>query len=120
MKLDGWRFALQIVNFLVLVWLLQHFLYRPARRALDRRKEAWAREQQSLAERQARLGALEAESKAQREESWPSGSRCSRRHKWRCRRSDTGCWKRSGRTRSGFVPSPGQRWSANGSRQEIG
>ncbi len=29
MRIDGWTLALQAANFLVLVWLLQHFLYRP-------------------------------------------------------------------------------------------
>jgi F-type H+-transporting ATPase subunit b len=29
MRIDWWTFLLQAANFLVLVWLLQHFLYRP-------------------------------------------------------------------------------------------
>ena len=29
MRIDWWTLALQAANFLVLVWLLQHFLYRP-------------------------------------------------------------------------------------------
>jgi F-type H+-transporting ATPase subunit b len=29
MRIDWWTLALQATNFLVLVWLLQHFLYRP-------------------------------------------------------------------------------------------
>jgi F-type H+-transporting ATPase subunit b len=33
-------FIIEIVNFLVLVWLLQHFLYRPVRNIVDRRRES--------------------------------------------------------------------------------
>ncbi len=41
MPIDGWTLAFQAVNFLVLVWLLRHFLYRPVRRIIDdRRAEA--------------------------------------------------------------------------------
>jgi ATP synthase F0 subunit b len=29
MRIDWWTLALQAANFLVLIWLLQHFLYRP-------------------------------------------------------------------------------------------
>jgi F-type H+-transporting ATPase subunit b len=29
MRIDWWTLAFQVANFLVLVWLLQHFLYRP-------------------------------------------------------------------------------------------
>jgi F-type H+-transporting ATPase subunit b len=38
MQISWWTFALQVVNFLVLVWLLQRFLYRPVRAILDERK----------------------------------------------------------------------------------
>ena len=33
MQFDWWTFALQVVNFLILVWLLQHFLYGPVQSA---------------------------------------------------------------------------------------
>ena len=39
MQLDLWTLALQAINFLVLVVLLQRFLYRPVTRAIARRKE---------------------------------------------------------------------------------
>jgi F0F1-type ATP synthase membrane subunit b/b' len=39
MRLDAWTLALQAINFLVLVVLLQRFLYRPVTRAIARRKE---------------------------------------------------------------------------------
>ncbi len=38
MQISWWTFALQIVNFLVLVWLLQRFLYKPVRDILEKRK----------------------------------------------------------------------------------
>jgi len=38
MQISWWTFALQVVNFLVLVWLLQRFLYRPVRDILEKRK----------------------------------------------------------------------------------
>jgi F-type H+-transporting ATPase subunit b len=37
-RLSWWTFALQAVNFLVLVWLLQRFLWRPVRAILERRR----------------------------------------------------------------------------------
>lgn len=39
MQIDWLTVAAQIVNFLVLVWLLQHFLYGPITRAMQRREE---------------------------------------------------------------------------------
>lgn len=47
MQIDWLTTAAQIVNFLVLVWLLQHFLYRPITRAMRRRE---ARIEERLAE----------------------------------------------------------------------
>ncbi len=38
MPIDGWTLAFQAINFLVLVWLLQHFLYRPVRRIIEARR----------------------------------------------------------------------------------
>ena len=40
MTIDWWTLALQTINVLVLVWLLQHFLYRPVLAAVDRRRAA--------------------------------------------------------------------------------
>lgn len=40
MRLDWSTLALQIVNFAILVWLLQHFLYRPVLRVVDARRAA--------------------------------------------------------------------------------
>jgi F-type H+-transporting ATPase subunit b len=38
MRFDWWTFALQTVNFAVLVWLLHRFLYQPILRMIDARK----------------------------------------------------------------------------------
>ena len=39
MRIDWWTLALQAINFLVLVALLQRFLYRPVTRAIARRRQ---------------------------------------------------------------------------------
>ena len=39
MQVDWWTLALQTVNFLVLVWLLERFLFRPVRAVLKKRQE---------------------------------------------------------------------------------
>jgi F-type H+-transporting ATPase subunit b len=39
MKIDWWTVALQAVNVLVLLWLLQRFLYQPVRRVLQQRRQ---------------------------------------------------------------------------------
>lgn len=57
MELDATTFVLEIVNFLVLLWLLTRFLYRPIRNALDARAKADAEESDALAKRQAGLDA---------------------------------------------------------------
>lgn len=38
MRVDWWTLALQTVNFAVLVWLLQRFLYRPVQRMIGARR----------------------------------------------------------------------------------
>ncbi len=38
MKFDWWTFGLQTVNFIVLVWLLNRFLYKPVLAMIDARK----------------------------------------------------------------------------------
>lgn len=47
MQIDWWTLALQAVNFLVLVWLLWRFLYRPVREVIAQRKQ---RVEQAMAE----------------------------------------------------------------------
>lgn len=39
MHFDWWTLLLQIVNFLILVWLLWHFLYKPVREVIARRRK---------------------------------------------------------------------------------
>jgi F-type H+-transporting ATPase subunit b len=38
MTIDWWTLFLQTVNFLLLVWLLQHFLYKPVRSVIEKRR----------------------------------------------------------------------------------
>lgn len=38
MSFDWWTFALQVVNFAILVWLLNRFLYKPVLAAIDARR----------------------------------------------------------------------------------
>ena len=40
MRIDWWTIALQAANFLLLAWLLQHFLYRPVMTVIARRQAA--------------------------------------------------------------------------------
>lgn len=40
MTIDPFTFALEIVNFLVLLWLLHRFLYRPIQEAIAERRQA--------------------------------------------------------------------------------
>ena len=40
MHIDGWTLILQAANFLVLVWLLRRFLYRPVLAVIDQRRQA--------------------------------------------------------------------------------
>ena len=65
MQIDWLTVIAQIVNFLVLVWLLQRFLYRPITDAMARREE---RIESRLAEAQATREAAEAEARGVREE----------------------------------------------------
>jgi len=39
MSISWWTLALQAINFLVLVWLLQHFLYKPVLAVIAKRKQ---------------------------------------------------------------------------------
>lgn len=38
MQFDLWTFGLQLVNFLILLWLLQRFLYRPVQNIIEQRR----------------------------------------------------------------------------------
>jgi F-type H+-transporting ATPase subunit b len=39
MELDWSTFLLEVANFLILVWILKHFLYRPVKAAIEARRE---------------------------------------------------------------------------------
>jgi F-type H+-transporting ATPase subunit b len=60
MEIDWLTVGAQIVNFLVLVWILQHFLYRPIIEAMDRREQRIADRLQEAAKK-----SEEAENEAQ-------------------------------------------------------
>jgi F-type H+-transporting ATPase subunit b len=61
MELDWTTFALEIVNFLVLVWLLQRFLYRPVARAIARRRAGIERSMSEAREARAQAEAFQAQ-----------------------------------------------------------
>ena len=65
MHFDWSTFALQTVNFAILVWLLHRFLYRPVLRLLDARRseidKQYAEAQMAEANAKAELAAIEAE-----------------------------------------------------------
>ncbi|MAT15951.1 MAG: F0F1 ATP synthase subunit B, partial [Planctomyces sp.] len=49
MSIDWFTFTAQIINFLVLVWLLSHFLYKPIVNAMnDRQARIAAEHEQAL------------------------------------------------------------------------
>ena len=61
MPFDWWTLALQTINFLVLVWLLQRFLYRPVLAAIDARRATLRRAEDPAKEaRRAAQAAAEA------------------------------------------------------------
>jgi F-type H+-transporting ATPase subunit b len=61
MELDLTTFVLEVVNFLVLLWLLKRFLYKPVQSALDARAQAAAKQAEELRSRGAALDAATAE-----------------------------------------------------------
>ena len=64
MQVDWLTVAAQIVNFLILVWLLQHFLYAPVMRAMERREQ---RIQDRLREAEEKKQDAEEEARSYRE-----------------------------------------------------
>jgi len=66
MNFSWWSFALQAANFLILVWLLRRFLFKPVSAIVARRKEEIARGMaEASAEKQKALD-LQRELEAQR------------------------------------------------------
>ncbi|MGD8514664.1 MAG: hypothetical protein PVF52_03550 [Granulosicoccaceae bacterium] len=52
MTIDWITVSAQIVNFLILVWLLKHFLYQPVMRAMERREQRIAKRLDEAQERE--------------------------------------------------------------------
>jgi len=67
MHIDGWTLALQAINFAILVWLLQRFLYKPVLRILDTRRaeveKQYADASAAEEDAQARLAEIETQRK---------------------------------------------------------
>ena len=61
MSIDPFTFVLEIVNFLVLLWLLHRFLYRPIQRAIAERREALNQEILTAHQREEEALALKAQ-----------------------------------------------------------
>lgn len=61
MDLDWTTFVLEIINFLVLVWILQHFLYRPVMNVVAQRRAAIAHSLQEAQAAQEQAAALKAQ-----------------------------------------------------------
>ena len=61
MAIDWTTFILEIINFLVLVWILQHFLYRPVLETLARRRAGIERTLAEARDAETRAGALRAQ-----------------------------------------------------------
>jgi F-type H+-transporting ATPase subunit b len=57
MTIDWWTLVLQAINFLVLVWLLWRFLYRPVKEVIEKRK---ALAEQAFADAEKKKGEAEA------------------------------------------------------------
>lgn len=59
MQIDWFTFAAQVLNFLVLVWLLKRFLYGPIQRAIDERERTIAQRLEAAAERESAAAAAQ-------------------------------------------------------------
>ncbi len=64
MHVSAWNVALQALNFLVLAWLLQRFLFKPVRAVLSKRQEAIAASMRAAAEEKAAAERAEEEYRA--------------------------------------------------------
>ncbi|MDD5456381.1 MAG: F0F1 ATP synthase subunit delta [Candidatus Margulisbacteria bacterium] len=52
MLIDWFTFSAQVVNFLILIWLMKHFLYKPVLNAIDAREKLIAKELADAAKKQ--------------------------------------------------------------------
>lgn len=66
MRLSGWTLLLQVVNFLVLLWLLRRFLWKPVQAVLERRRAEVERAAADAAAARQAAAALQAELEAAR------------------------------------------------------
>ncbi|MGA7871695.1 MAG: F0F1 ATP synthase subunit delta [Candidatus Binatus sp.] len=66
MNFSWWTFALQAVNFLILVWLLRRFLFKPVSAIVARRKEEIARGMTEVSAEKQKALALQRDLQAQR------------------------------------------------------
>ncbi len=64
--MNWWTLGFQTINFLILVWLLQHFLYRPVRDIMQRRKGEIDRAYEKAAAAQAAADSARKEFEAMR------------------------------------------------------
>ena len=78
MSFSWWTFALQAINFLILVWLLRRFLFKPVMAIVVQRKEELARGiAEASAEKEKAIN-LQRELQAQRRALMPSARRPSK------------------------------------------
>lgn len=68
MQIDWWTLALQTINFLVVVWLLSRFLYRPVRRMIEEREAADRMSSEDAAKKARKAEQARAEYEAKRAE----------------------------------------------------
>ena len=61
MELNWGTFVLEILNFLVLVWLLKRFFYQPVKAMVVRRQQGIVQQLQEAGERQQQAEALQAQ-----------------------------------------------------------
>lgn len=73
--MNWWTLGFQTINFLILVWLLQHFLYRPVRDLMHRRKSEIEQAYQKAAAAQAAADAARREFEAMRADAAKTAAR---------------------------------------------
>jgi F-type H+-transporting ATPase subunit b len=66
MNFSWWTFGLQAANFLILIWLLQRFLFKPVKAIVDRRKEEISRALTDVSAQKDGVDRLRREIEAQR------------------------------------------------------
>ena len=103
MELDWTTFALEIINFLVLVWMLKRFLYRPVLATLAERRAGIER---TLAEARADAKRRRRRCRASSRAAWPTGSRKRRR---RARGFEAGLAAERARQMEALSRGPGRR-----------